>query len=415
MTALPLVLLFALLSFGLCMGALSLQRRLGLLPLLLVLALLEGFKYFVAAYIVIELPGLGGVELGSLVSYVNLLVCVQAVYIRLGAGATRQITWSLVAISLLTSGISALLALLVQQPGVTMLLPLDARVLLQSGWVLLLGNTLLLTGLLASVVLAQALLRRGWGLWPALVLSLQTVMLVDTLLFQLLMAGPEALRWEGGLRANLIGKSLVGLLLGSLAAWWLRDAQRPSASGPAAWELLIAMSFRHRLEELERELQTDALTGVFNRRYLERAVPDVLRLDRQRGHPTALVLLDLDHFKQLNDRHGHLVGDQALRHVAELLRRGVRHHDSVIRYGGEEFLLVLPGTAAQEAAQLGKQMLAALRAQPMALSDASLLPVSATAGVAAAPVDGDDWSSLLQCADERLYQGKRSGRDQVVG
>jgi diguanylate cyclase (GGDEF)-like protein len=290
---------------------------------------------------------------------------------------------------------------------------LEPRALTLSVGVLLIGNACLLASLVTSVVMAQALLRRGVGLWLALVSSLVLVAGFDTVLFQLL-AGHQELSWAG-LRANLVGKSVMALLLGSLAAWFLRDVHRAHDDGPAALDLLAVMSFRRRLEALERELQTDVLTGLYNRRYLEREVPALLRLDRNRGRSTALVLVDLDHFKLINDRHGHLVGDQALAHVARLLQQGVREDmDSVIRYGGEEFVLVVPGTSAAEAGQRTEELLQSLRDQPLKLADGRLLPITATAGVAASPQDGEGWWELLQRADERLYAGKRAGRDRVV-
>lgn len=412
MTALLLVLLFALLSLGLCLAALEMQRRHGLVPLVLALTVLESIKYFVAAYVLVPLPGLGHASLGSLVGYVNVLVVVQACYLRLGAAPARQLAVGLVLFSFLAGVLSALLAQLIAQPGVLSMAPLERYQLSLSGWVLVYGNVLMLLGLVGSLVLMQWLLRRGWPLPLAMVGSLVLVMLVDTLVFQL-----STRDWAeisaSLLLANAAGKSLMAALLGALTAWWLGD--RGPRDGPAALDLLRALSFRTRLEALELELQTDALTRLFNRRYLERQVPDVLRLDRQRGHSTALVLLDLDHFKGLNDSLGHLVGDQALRHVAQLLQQGVRHHDSVVRYGGEEFLLVLPGTGAQEAAHLAAQLLQTLRERPLQLEGERRVALSATAGVAAAPQDGLHWTELLQRADERLYRGKREGRDRVVG
>lgn len=411
MTVLLLVLLYALLSLGLCLSALAQHRQHGLAPLLLVLALLESVKYFLAAYILVPLPGLGLTSLGSVVGYVNLLVVAQATYVRLGTEATRLLAFSVLGFSLGAGALSALIGWMLPLPGVVNLGVLGRDQLLTAGWVLLMGNLLMLAGLVASVVIAQSLLRRGWRLGVAMVTSLTLVMLVDTLVFLLLSRGPSALTLSMVL-SHAEAKTVMGLLLGSLAAWWLRDGGL--RDGPTALDLLRALSYRHRLETLERELQTDPLTGLFNRRYLERTVPDILRLDRQRGDHSALLLVDLDHFKALNDRHGHLAGDAALRHVASVLQQGVRHHDSVIRYGGEEFLVVLPSTTEAAARAVAGQLLERLAAQPATLPDGTNVVLGATIGGAMSPRDGPHWYALLARADARMYEGKRAGRGRVV-
>ncbi|MBH9551459.1 GGDEF domain-containing protein [Inhella gelatinilytica] len=406
-----LALTFALLSFGLCLVALSLYDRHGLAPAMVCMALLEGLKYFVAGHVVLTLPGLGTAELGSLVSFVALLATVQMAYLRLGAGPTRQLLWGLVALSVLTSWFMALLAALVAHPDVILHAPLDPRSMVFSGAVLLVGNGLLVVGLIGVVVLLQVLLRRGFSLWGSVVVSLLLVNLVDTLAFQALI-GPQRLVWDD-LRAVLIGKTVVAFFLGAVGATWLRGWRR--GVEPAALDLLAVLSFQRRLQSLERELQRDALTGLLNRRYLEREVPAILRLDEHQGRSTALVLVDLDHFKALNDSQGHWVGDLALQHVGRVLQNGVRQLDSVIRYGGEEFVLVLPGTQAEEARHLMENLLQTLRQSPLQGEGVPPLTLDATAGVAATPKDGHTWPELLRRADARLYEGKRAGRGRVVG
>ena len=143
-------------------------------------------------------------------------------------------------------------------------------------------------------------------------------------------------------------------------------------------------------------------------------MPDILQLDRRRGDPSSLLLLDLDHFKAVNDRHGHLVGDRVLRHVAEILREALRRQDSVIRYGGEEFILLLPGTGLEAARSVAEGLLENLGQRPLRLDDGDLVAIGATIGVAVSPTDGSTWQAVLACADERMYAGKRKGRGRVV-
>jgi diguanylate cyclase (GGDEF)-like protein len=409
-----LIVLFALLSFWLCMAALSLRQSYGLAPLTLVIGLLEGLKYHVSFALQLQIDGLGSVSIGSLVSYLNLLAVIQVVHMRMGLATTRQLAWGVVALSVASGLLHPVLAELMEQPGIVMALTVDHRLLLTGVWVQGVGNLLLLLGLVVSVVLVDELRQRGLPLWLALSLSLVAVSAADSVLFLGLAFGAGALSWEA-LAANIVGKSCMALLFAGMATLALRDLRDDAAPGRAAepWRqlrgLLSVFSFRQRIEAMELELQTDPLTGLFNRRYLERVVPDILRIERERGQPSCLVLLDLDHFKAVNDQHGHLVGDAVLQRTAQVLRQHLRRQDSVLRYGGEEFLLLLPATSRAEAVVVVEQVLTHLRA-----ADAHTPAITATAGLACAPDDGISVAQLLQRADERLYEGKRTGRDRLV-
>jgi diguanylate cyclase (GGDEF)-like protein len=408
-----LILLFALLSFWLCMAAMSLRHSHGLAPLTLVIGLLEGLKYHVAFALQLQIDGLGSVSIGSLVSYLNLLAVIQVVHLRMGLATTRQLAWGVVALSIASGLLHPVLAELMRQPDVVMTLAVDRRLLLSGVWVQGVGNVLLLLGLVASVVMVDALRQRGMPLWLALVVGLVTVATADSVLFLGLAFGASALTFDA-LAANVVGKGVMAVLFASMAALALRDLRDGTGSTSShplrqLQGLLSMFSFRQRIEAMELELQTDPLTGLFNRRYLDRVVPDILRIERERGQPCCLVMLDLDHFKAMNDVHGHLTGDAVLRRTAKVLRQHLRRQDSVLRYGGEEFLLLLPATHRAEALVVLEQVLARLRA-----ADDGAPAVSATAGLASAPDDGISLTQLLQAADRRLYEGKRAGRDRLV-
>jgi diguanylate cyclase (GGDEF)-like protein len=180
---------------------------------------------------------------------------------------------------------------------------------------------------------------------------------------------------------------------------------------------------RVRLSDTHRELQRafdhieelairDELTGAYNRRFLM----DTLARERARAEraaePFALCLLDLDHFKSINDTFGHPAGDAALKHFAALAPRGLRGIDTFGRYGGEEFLLVLPGTGREGALAVAERVRAAVEATAFP----GVPPerrVTITAGVAV-HAKGEEVSALLARADEALYQGKRGGRNRVI-
>ncbi|WP_374660208.1 diguanylate cyclase [Inhella sp.] len=404
-------------QFLLAMGALSLRRTLGLAPLMLVMGALEGLKTYVLTGTQVELAGIGTVRLGSVVSYMNALTVVQVLYLRSGLGAARQLAWTLVCVAVALALLNPLIAALMRLPEARLPLPIDPSQLIASGRIEAVGNLLLLGGLLAGVVLVNAFQRAQLGRWLSLLFTLLVVASVDTLLFLLLAFGPEALQ-DGQWLTAIAGKASVALWLATLAYAYLRLGQTGADSRasrrPRGAELLAALSFRGRLADMEQQLQTDPLTGAFNRRYLEQTAPELLHLDQLRGLPTALVLLDLDHFKHINDENGHLVGDQALRHTAEVVRARLRRNDVVLRYGGEEFLLLLPCTGAREAERTAQQVLQSLQHEALTLPNGQTLRLDATLGVAVSPEDGHTLAALLERADARLYEGKRAGRGRVV-
>lgn len=166
------------------------------------------------------------------------------------------------------------------------------------------------------------------------------------------------------------------------------------------------------MRELKRLATRDALTGLLNRRAFDTVLAEEADRARRFGHPFALVLFDLDHFKSVNDTHGHPAGDAVLAAVARVLESGVRTIDRVARVGGEEFAVLLMETTAPEALAGAERLVEAVRVRPIAAGDALMLPVTISAGVATFPEH--EGAHLLQEADKALYAAKRGGRDRAV-
>jgi len=163
------------------------------------------------------------------------------------------------------------------------------------------------------------------------------------------------------------------------------------------------------MKALQHLASTDPLTGLANRRGGERHIANEISRAKRERRPLSCVLIDLDRFKQVNDTFGHQAGDQLLRDVSNLLRRTVRAYDILVRWGGEEFLLVLPGVDRDVARMLAERVRIAVEA----LDTHGLGPVTMSAGVAG--FDSDyDFAATLKAADRRLYQAKASGRNCVV-
>jgi diguanylate cyclase (GGDEF)-like protein len=167
---------------------------------------------------------------------------------------------------------------------------------------------------------------------------------------------------------------------------------------------------RARAQSLEADTRRDPLTGLGNRRAVDHHLPALLRDAAAAGRPVTLAILDLDHFKQINDRHGHLVGDRVLVSVAQLLRDGVRQADLVARIGGEEFLAVLPDADESRALEICERIRQQVAGHDWAVV-APGLAVTLSAGLASAPPY--DETALATRADQALYRAKALGRNRV--
>jgi diguanylate cyclase (GGDEF)-like protein/PAS domain S-box-containing protein len=158
----------------------------------------------------------------------------------------------------------------------------------------------------------------------------------------------------------------------------------------------------------------DPLTGLFNRRYLDAALERELTLAQRHGYPVSVVMCDFDHFKVINDGYGHLAGDEVLRTFAATMMRHCRGSDIACRYGGEEFVLVMPDMPATKALERMELLRAAVEATP-AEHDDSILRVTASFGVACFPQCAKTAVELLAVTDQALYRAKRGGRNRVEG
>jgi two-component system, cell cycle response regulator len=160
---------------------------------------------------------------------------------------------------------------------------------------------------------------------------------------------------------------------------------------------------------------TDALTGLFNRRYMESHLGTLLEQAATRGKPLSALIVDIDYFKAINDSHGHDAGDDVLRDFALRIKRSIRGIDLACRYGGEEFVIVMPETDMAVAAMVAERLRRRIAAEPFAIAEGSRqIPVTISIGIAGLRGKGDSAASLLKRADQALYRAKRDGRNRVV-
>jgi diguanylate cyclase (GGDEF)-like protein len=167
------------------------------------------------------------------------------------------------------------------------------------------------------------------------------------------------------------------------------------------------------VNELRRLSTHDALTGLLNRRAMEEALFTQVKRSGRSKVPFAVMMLDLDHFKRINDQFGHAVGDLALKHVSKLLSSALREVDRLARFGGEEFVVLMPDATLTQAEPVAERLRELLAANPL-MHDAIKVPLSVSIGLAEWHSVGDDSSHVLVRADAALFQAKVQGRNRVV-
>jgi diguanylate cyclase (GGDEF)-like protein/PAS domain S-box-containing protein len=167
-------------------------------------------------------------------------------------------------------------------------------------------------------------------------------------------------------------------------------------------------------QEFRDQANHDALTGLYNRHFLESNLRRELILAKRHDHHVGVVMADLDHFKRVNDDYGHQAGDEVLRFFGDLIKHHCRGSDIYCRYGGEEFLLILPGMTEQSTLERAEQLRRAMAGTTVKFAAVDIA-ITASFGVAVFPKDGHSGEELIAAADKALYAAKAAGRNQVMG
>lgn len=219
----------------------------------------------------------------------------------------------------------------------------------------------------------------------------------------------------GGEAGSLLAVPLIaeGQVLGALEFIGMPDdygfANQRALLEKLTLMTAVGLNRAKQFEELERQAASDALTGIPNRRTISEFLQSRMAESRRASRPMAVLLLDVDHFRLFNEEAGHDEGDEVLKGVAEILRRSIRAYDLAGRYGGEEFMVVLPGADEAEAMQAAER----IRRRITNLPTKASANVTASIGVALFPDSAEEADALVKTADRALYRAKRQGRDQV--
>ncbi len=220
------------------------------------------------------------------------------------------------------------------------------------------------------------------------------------------------------------GKSVHGVIAGvynpqSRKFVWLNinaiPLFKPGESKP--YEVFVTLHDITERKEMERKLEFlathDSLTGLCNRMELEMQLAEELHRAVRYNHPLTIYMLDIDHFKQINDTYGHLAGDTVLKYLGKRLTQSVREEDLVARFGGDEFVIVLPETSLAKAEDSAARLFSDITGLCIPLPDGSEISVSVSIGIATYPDHAESSMTLLEVADKAMYDAKKAGRHQI--
>ncbi len=314
------------------------------------------------------------------------------------------------------------------------------------------GFAVVFVGGIVAVAIWSALRRGGWRPWVGFASSTLDVSLVSFALVSYLMVSSPlqalnsnatfemyflailatSLRYDARICivVGCIGMAEYALLWAYAGTRYnLYDPHYFTEAGPYApvdlstrlillgISTLLAVTIVRRAQRLLYLAARDRLTGLYNRGHFDRTLATAMEATTRDRHPLSLAILDVDHFKQINDMYGHALGDRALIEVANLLARAMRRTDMVARYGGEEFVILMPGTPRDAALIRLEALRQEVAASPIDLGEGRSLTVNFSAGVAGTPADLMVIApkDLLSYADVRLLAAKRAGRGRCIG
>lgn len=371
-----------------------------------------------AASLFVEVsPGIF-VNPGSAVLFTATLFVTLLVYIREDAVQARTFIVGIVAANLTLSLVTLLLNLHLSSPLTIATAYVHDQLLVQNLRAFIIGTGLLLLDVVLIIVFYEFFFRLfRQHLFLRIALSMLLVVTIDTVVFvTATFYGQD--NFQQIMVSGLTGKTGAAILYSFMLACFLKVYRVPKLgnvnAGNLNHDIFHILTYRQRYDLLKDELTRDHLTGLFNRRFFDDNLHRELRRAARLGHSLNLIIYDLDHFKQVNDTHGHAVGDKALIAFADAARKAFRAADIPCRYGGEEFVVIMPDASSSAASKVSTrlQTLYSERCQEMELP---LVQPTFTAGIATFPADGRDAEKLFAKADARLYKGKHAGRNRVIG
>ncbi|WPE19826.1 GGDEF domain-containing protein [Shinella zoogloeoides] len=397
--------------FVFMVGLLHLRHQIGIGVFVAALGVMHFLETYLAAVFYIELP-FGVISPGSSVLFSGKLMMILLLYVKEDAAVVRAPIYGLLAGNFLTVGLGFFLRHH-QTVGAVPGRVADLAFIDEMGWLMLLGTTLLYLDSLGIILLYERLGRvfkkstaTRFFVSGVIVLTFDQVGFYAALHF--LNNAPMEVFW-GGWIAKMMAACAYAVMM-TVYLHYSRISAIPVSPRPIS-DIFADLTFRERYEDLLDRSGRDALTGVYDRSRLEFEAPRLLSAMLAAGKPMALMIIDADHFKDVNDRFGHLAGDEVLKTVATCLQRAMRGNDKVFRFGGEEFVIlsedITPDVGTDRAEALRRMVEDEVR-RPDGIS------VTVSIGVANSYSDGTTLNALLSAADARLYAAKNAGRNRVI-
>jgi diguanylate cyclase (GGDEF)-like protein len=398
--------------FTLMVMLLHFRHRLGLGVFLTALGVMHFMETYLAAVFYVSLP-FGDVSPGSSVFFSGKLMMILMLYLQEDAATVRQPIYGLFFGNLLTVGIAWVLQLhhpLEISPDHTP----DVDFLKEMGWLMVWGTALLYVDSLGIILLYEKL---GDFFRRRVVLRFMicgfALLTFDQIGFfaalHYFLDVPVAAFW-GGWKAKMFAVCLYAVMF-AIYEYRIRRVGSAAAARSIS-DVFGDLTFRERYNDLLERTGRDMLTGVYDRTRMEVEAPLMLNEASRQGLFATVLIIDADHFKDVNDGYGHLQGDEVLKAIAARLGTTLRSSDRIFRFGGEEFVAVCPGTNHEEGLLLAERLRWTIATSVQTPDDK---PVTVSIGIATADEDGTSFTTVLSVADGRLYEAKKSGRNCIVG
>jgi len=401
----------------LVLGLFRSRTLLGLSPLYIVVG---GFQYLEASLgLRVDVAPGWALYPASTVMFTATLLALLLVYIKEETREARKLVYGLVLANAGLSLISMIVSEHVRIPGSTVPVGLTTGSLQANAWVGLVGTVLLFLDAVGIVLVYEFVSRYTRNMFARTAVALVVIGAFDSVFFTLAVqqGRPEL---PALMLSAVVGKTVAVLFYAAALTLYLRfiepDTVTVTVGSGDVGDVFQQLTYRQLYEQARTRMTRDALTGLYNRGYFDEALPRAVAQAARYQHPLSVLLVDTDHFKEINDTHSHLVGDRVLQLVAELLGEHARAADTVCRYGGDEFVVILSSADAASAAAFAERFRRRLRDRATVALPGGVVRITATVGVAAFLEDATVRTpeDLLRLADNRLYVGKRAGRDRVV-
>lgn len=414
MTGSLLLVAQALLYSGVMAALFRARHAMGLGVFVCALGVMHFLETYLAAVFFIQLP-FGLISPGSTVMFAGKLAMILMLYIREDAETVRQPIYGLLVGNCLMVGLAAILRFYTPTPLLGGGQP-DLGLLDQLGALMIWGTVVLFIDSIAIILLYEKLERfLGQSMLARATVALMVILTFDQFAFYAglhLIAGTPPAALLGGWVAKMAAALLYAGLITFFIHRFEQSRDEVQAEGRDLSGIFAKLTYRHRYEALLERTGIDALTGLLDRGRFEAIAQSSVARSMSERRPVSLAIVDVDHFKQINDRYGHVTGDDVLRRVAQALRGSVRASDRIFRYGGEEFVVLCEGMPHDVALIHAERLRAAV---PAAFGGSLAMVPTVSIGVATAPGDGGDLLELVRHADFHLYEAKNGGRNRVVG